>query len=81
LTKKSLPVRYEKIRRYREKYSYTLQITERLIPKIHTIAKPKEIPMIKVIGESLNGALAKIKIETLPCEVKEKWGRYQTKKV
>jgi hypothetical protein len=26
--------------------------------------------MIKVIGKSLNGALAKIKIETLPCEVK-----------
>ena len=35
--------------------------------------------MIKLIGESLNGVLAKIKIESPPCEVKERGVRYQTK--
>jgi len=51
---------------------YSPRISEKLISKNFKVAKAEVIPMTRVVDGILNEALAKIKVETIPCEVKRK---------
>lgn len=51
---------------------YSPKVSEKLIPKIYKVARAKGVPMTKLVDGILKETLSKIRVETVPCEVKRK---------